>query len=222
MPQPLSSVCRDAGVMHTKPGWSAFAGHDRLARLAMEAIASWASVEHFMITLYVGLAGGPNTAAAAIFLAQETNAAKNAALAVLVERKLSEPRRALYAAITELIETRGRATDRLSTWIWGRSPELPDALLLTDPRALAEMGPGGTMEPQPDLGSWVYREADFAEIVRANEELACWGFDFHLMLEASQGEDMLYRALCEAPDIREILDRRDSQARSREGDEFQS
>ena len=222
MPEPLSSVLPDANILQTKPGWSAFAGQELLARAAMEAIASWTEVERFMITLYVSLTGGPTSAGAAIFLAQETNSAKSAALTVLVNRKLSEPRRALYAAIAELIESRAGARDKLTHWIWGRSPELPDALILTDPRTLAAAEPGDRAERQLHQNSWVYGEADFREIIRANEELAGWGMDFHFMLVSSPGDETLYRGLCEEPVLREIMDRHASAGPSPEGEEPRS
>src|SRR5258708_1694326 len=98
MPQPLSTVKPNASYTLADIGFSPFFDQPALAILAMEAIEAWANVEFFMLKLYVSLAGGPQSDAAAVFLALESNSTKTAAIAALVSRRLNDDYKALYWA----------------------------------------------------------------------------------------------------------------------------
>jgi hypothetical protein len=181
-----------------------------LARAAMEGIASFATVESWMLNLYLDLAGGNKSMAAEIFLKLESRSARSAALEPLIAKL--EPRyRELYQAITKHMRARAMARDKLAHWVWGVSRELPDALLLADPKALAVIDYfASDYQQQMNDAIWVYRDTDFAEIIEGNNDLAGFGLKFRWIVtgHVSNGEDRLYHELCAKPVLADILRRR--------------
>jgi hypothetical protein len=79
MPNPISAVNANANIILGNAGDRLLARHPDLAVKALEAIASWANVEGFMLKLFIKLLGGNDSIAASIFLALEGQSAKTAA-----------------------------------------------------------------------------------------------------------------------------------------------
>jgi hypothetical protein len=207
MPQPLSSLRRHVGYVLNSIGVYPLRERPALALAAMEGIATWATVESWMLDLYLDLAGGNKTLAAELFLTLESNSARSAAIVPLIA-PLEKKYRDLYAAIAKLVKTRGRARDRLGHWVWGYSGQLPDALLLANPKAMSTLD-WTNPEDRERVNAEIlyYTAADFAQIVRDNEELAGFGFKFRWIVtnHPSNREDRLYHELCAAPALAEIL-----------------
>jgi hypothetical protein len=202
MPQPLSRVLTNASVRIGNVGDYPLARHPTLALLAAEVIASWSNVEAFMLRLFVQLMGGPADKAATVFLALENHSAKTAAINA-VSRTLPDELQKVLNAILAIAKTQQKSRDKIAHWTWGDSPQLPDALLLLDPRtSVVEDGLN-----KDDI--FVYREHDFLEVIRANERLAGYGmtFKFILMGHVANRDGRLFAELCAEPEIRERLDR---------------
>jgi hypothetical protein len=209
MPQPLSRVKSDASYSLANTGDYPMRGKDALGRLAMEAIMSWSNVELFMLQMYVSLAGGKESDAAAVFLALENNSAKTTVISTLIERRgLKSQYVALFRAIIKLVKEKQKNRDKLAHWVWGNSPQLPDALLLANPRVLVKNDFGLNGE---DVKSsiFVYREQEFQQIIADNENLAQMCFHFKWIIDGhiSNSDDSIYHKLCIEPEIQEILNR---------------
>jgi hypothetical protein len=202
MPNPISRVAPGASIIINNNRDYPLRRNEHLARLAMEGISSWATVESFMLKFYIALAGGVESAAADIFLALENNSAKLAALGALLKRT-DERYRKLYEAIARLIKSRKKARDKLAHWVWGTSPHLPDALLLADPRIIANIDHNTDFRD----AVFVYREKDFLDIISANERLASYGHSLHWIIKGhiANESDRLYGQLCAEPEIQEML-----------------
>ena len=87
----------------------------------------------------------------------------------------------------------------LAHWVWGTSADIPDALLLSDPRNL---------EFSRDQ-IYVYRSKDFEAMRVKFERIAGWGLRFQFIIQghpANKG-GRLYDKLCREPEISEILNR---------------
>ena len=199
MPQPLSLVAPYANVEIGNVGFGTIARRPDLAVLSMAAIAAWAHVESFMLRAYVELAGGSDADAAAVYLALEGAGPKTKVIAVLAERKLSAAHLALLRAILKVAKSGQKERDKLAHWIWGTSEELPEALLLADPRNLTH-----------ESGSiLVYKKEDFASMHMRFERIASWGqtFGFILSGHPANRDGQLYEQLCREPEIAEILNR---------------
>jgi hypothetical protein len=203
MPQPISAVRPNANIIignNADP--TPFSQRPQLAPLAIEGIASWSTVESFMLRLYVTMCGGPEDKAAAIFLSLESQSPKSAAIQA-VAKFFPADQQALLRAILAISKTRQKHRDKLAHWVWGTSRELPDALLLVNPRT--------TIWDQINRDDvFVYTSQDFNEIINANRRLAGHISLFRMIISGhlANRNNELYDELCAVPEIREKLDRR--------------
>jgi len=201
MPQPISCVAPNVSIMISNAGDRVLARHPDLAILAIEAIASWSNVESFMLNLYVQLMGGPDEIAATAYLALETQSAKTRVIRAVAEKVLSGDNLALLVAILAVAKTRQKSRNKLAHHVWGDSPQVPDAVFLTDPKSLLQ-------QPLPLDQVYVYRRADFNEIIQGNVRLCGYGRTFRQIIVDRPGlnkDSRLYDLLCEEPEIRERL-----------------
>jgi hypothetical protein len=137
VPQPLSRMMPNAGIILGNAGDRPLARHPELAVLAIEAIASWSNVEAFMLRLFMQLLGGNESLAASVFLALENQASKTAAISAAAATALRERPAELNVlrAILSITKTNEKDRNKLAHGTWGDSPNIPDAVLLVNPRA---------------------------------------------------------------------------------------
>ena len=205
MPQPLSRIKPGANIAIGNAGTPIFDHNPHLALLAMEGIASWSNVENFLLGLYLELLGGAGERAAIAYLAIETQSAKTQAIRAVAQNVLDGKHFSLLAAVLAVAKTAQKSRDKLAHHIWGYSPDLPDALLLIDPKSMARRQE--PREMREDV--MVYRERDFADIIELNHRICRWGQSIRFILIDHPGnrEGRLYDKLCAEPEIREKLDR---------------
>lgn len=205
MPQPLSKVRPNASLFMGNVGASIFNERPGLAILALECIAEWSHVEAMMLHMFMDLAGGDQEDAAAIYLALEIQSAKLKAITVLSERRLSQDHQNLLKAILKHSKTLQKQRDKLAHWSWGISPNLPDALLLSDPRNLRAANDA----------IFVYTEADFTDMKKAFGKLGWFGKKFSYLVtgryRGTPREPQLYDQLCKEPEVAETLRRQAQQ-----------
>jgi hypothetical protein len=202
MPQRLSDVAPHAGVRIGNAGHRPFLGKPELATQAIEAIASWANVESFMLQLFVYLLGGKEAVAADMYLALDGEGPKKAVVMAAAKSILEQDPFDLFLAIMSLVDTSQKERNKLAHWTWGDSPMLPDAILLIDPRHLLH----------PELGFdkanvYVYTQQDFGAIIAANDRLCGYGLLLQFILSGhpDNQDGKLFRELSEAPEIRDRL-----------------
>jgi hypothetical protein len=206
MPNPLSSVNPGANVLigNVGPGASALAQRPLLALKAILVIESWANVEGFMLRLFAALLGGSESMAAEIYLRLDTKGPKSAAINAAADFAFkSRPElKKLLTAIQQIEKTNGSMRDRVAHWTWGHSPELPQALLLVDPRAII----GINMDRSKVL---VYNERDFDDIIAANNRLCGYAqqMQFIVMGHVGNEDNSIYDRLCNEPEIQDRLSR---------------
>jgi hypothetical protein len=204
MPQPLSIVFPDASLMIGNAGDRPLMRHPKLAVLAMETLASWSNVESFMLRLFIQLLGGQGSLAADIYLAFENQTSKSRA--IMVAANTLDPKyQALLRAIIAIVQTNQGLRDKLAHHTWGDSRDLPNALLLIDPKASI----GGHIDQSK---VFVYREVDFGNMIKANDRLCGFGHRLKFILDGHVGEGKLYDQLCAEPEILERLNRPAPQA----------
>ncbi|TAK05524.1 hypothetical protein EPO44_06370 [bacterium] len=201
MPQPLSRVRSSATIILGNAGDRSLARHPELAVLAIEAIASWSNVESFMLNLFIQLMGGNDSMAASVYLALEAQSAKNAAIKTAAEIALKgreQELRVLYA-ILSIIKTNEKERNKLAHWTWGDSPDIPDALLLVNPRTVIHE------LDRSDI--YVYRAPDFQTLIHANDRLCGYGLKFNFVLRdhVANRDDRLLAELSSEPEIQQRL-----------------
>lgn len=201
MPQPLSSVRPNADIIIGNAGGSPLARHPELAVLAIEAIASWSNVEAFLLRLFMQLLGGNESLAASVYLSLDGQSAKTKALKTAAANALQNKPQELgiLEAIIAISKTNEKDRNKLAHWTWGDSPELPDAVLLVDPRA--------TLNGVVRSDIYVYRERDFRNIVQANNRLCGFGLELKFILSGSiaNRDGRLVARLAAEPEIAERL-----------------
>jgi hypothetical protein len=196
MPQPISRVRPDANIRMAIAGERPLTHNPRIGLLAMEAIISWSNVEAFMLKMYQQLLGGPNEIAAVAYLALEAQSAKIAMIHAVARHKLEAKYYDLLQAILRCVRTGQRHRDKLAHWTWGYSPQLPDGFLLRDPKSTNDLDRDNI---------FVYKEADFVNIIENNDKLCRYGLRFHFILVGQNEDDRIYHELCSEPEIRERL-----------------
>ena len=102
-----------------------------------------------------------------------------------------------------------KARDKLAHHIWGISPNLPDALLLVDPKAVV------TSAINYDE-VYVYRENDLQSIIAANDRLCGYGLDLQFVIKGhvANRDGQLLTELCSQPEVAERLNRLGGQDRT--------
>jgi hypothetical protein len=221
MPQPLSRVIPTDKPLHmfidNTPNVSMKA-RPNLALLVADVVASWTSVESFMLRVFIELMGGHAETAATVFLALEAQTAKAAAINAVAEEQLSDDHRKLLRAILAVMRTHQKTRDKIVHWTWGYAEQLPDALLLVNPKdllidvkTLAERDPRNFRFPDYNK-VYVYTSKDFNDAIQANYRLAQYASRFRFILIDHPGnkDGSIYAELCKAPEIQERLNRQAS------------
>lgn len=201
MPQPLSRVKPDANIAFGNAGDRPLLRHPDLAGLALEAIASWANVENFMLKLFVEMLGGNESLATNIYLALENQAAKNAAISAAAKTTLGKDSNeySVFQAIISISKSSEKSRNKLVHWTWGDSPDIPYGLLLIDPRT--------TIGELDKSDVYVYKKTDFQSIIEVNDKLCGIGLKFTFILRGhvANYEGRLLEELMEDPDIKSRL-----------------
>lgn len=201
MPQPLSRVQPSATIIFGNAGDRPLARHPELAVLAIEAIASWSNVESFMLSLFIQLMGGNDSMAASVYLALEAQSAKNAVINTASQIALQgrDQELSVLRAILRITKTNEKERNKLAHWTWGDSPDVPDALLLVNPRtAIRELD-------RSDI--YVYKAPDFQTIIQANDRLCGYGMKFNFILQGhvANRDGRLLAELFSEPEIQHKL-----------------
>ena len=108
----------------------------------MQCIANWSWADHVFGSLFVNLLGSNLPIGAALYNEMASDLAKNRALRSVALAALKEDEYRLLEAILKLKESYQRTRDKLAHWYWGICKEIPDGLVLVDPRYLNQYRAG--------------------------------------------------------------------------------
>jgi len=161
----------------------------------MDVIAGWAKLENFLSHLFVRMLGVNPTPAAAIYAALKAEAARDSALRTLAEFSLQPADEEVFSVLLELYDTAGKLRHKVAHWIWGHTDDIPDAVLLCDPRVytkwlveraehIARYRVNEKVPPRLDREKiLVYTEQDFYEVTELILQITLLmiRFDSHLL-----------------------------------------
>jgi hypothetical protein len=209
MPQPLSKIRLKGpvSIMVGGPGAFVIDSRSEVTSLAMAVIAAWSHAEYEMMQIFAFLAGGAQTDAGAVYFSLEQKGAKANAINVLADRKLDPTNRGLLRAIMGIAKERQAKRDKLAHWIWGSSPQLPDAILLCNPLDMSKAGGG--------IPSWddifVYDTAEFKRLRKEMEQVGDWAGTYLLVImgHPANRNNRLFDQLCKEPEIAARLTRQE-------------
>lgn len=132
MPQPLNRVIPNAFFMHnpnvldTKP---------KLASLVANIFAHWGLIEYRLSLLLVRVLGADAAPALAMFSTLTAQHLQLGALEAAAKVALSAEEFDVFKAATNVTDRVQTPRNQLAHWIWGNCLELPDALLLAEPKS---------------------------------------------------------------------------------------
>lgn len=223
MPQPLSSVKPYANVFVGNNMDSPARNRPELALLAMNVVAEWSILESFINGVFVALLRASPVQAASIFATIRSQQGQRDAFMAVVDVTLPDQgERDIIMALLKAYERASKVRNRVAHWVWGHSPDLPDAVLLANPASMAaftaEMaeftqavtfGTVSRNPPAPDNRQiYVYDKSDFTE---ASERIQRVMFlaglaRSHLSVKTPKGAPGLLQ-LSNEPEIRVELER---------------
>ncbi len=97
-------------------------------------IGAWSHTEAKLRNALTGMLSADAVPVAAMYARIDSAAARSAALDGAASAALDEQDQRLFRATFVVLRRLNRARDEFSHWIWGYSDDLPDALMLLDPR----------------------------------------------------------------------------------------
>lgn len=201
MPQPLSKVRPNYQFLqYGNVGDRPFEERPRLGILAMAAIASWSNVETFMLHAFVELLGGQQSLAADVYVALDGKAAKNAAIEAAAKRALADSPelQQVFWTLLSIVKSAQKERDKLAHWQWGTVSDLPDALILVDPRK--------DYLESSESDPFVYRERDLTDLITRNNEICGLLLQFRAVLKRKDRPAGI-RALTEIQNHNLVLER---------------
>jgi hypothetical protein len=214
--QPLSRV---------KPGAATLWGDQfhmsekpHLAAKVAECIAEWTEIETFLGQLLGLILHTSPRAALLMFSALENRAAQLRIVSSAAESELDEDKNDLLAALmTTFIRPTMKTRDKLAHWCWGRSKDLPDALLLAEPsrKMMVHFNQNSSLptlktNPLPDSEIFVLTAGDLERLANNFRDVKENLLDFMSCLWSKNSVELRNRKLDELrakPRIAECLTR---------------
>ncbi len=138
MLKPLSHVSPNASYRVGDVDDDPLTQRPKLAVMAMQVIASWSLVEIRLTEVFVSLLGGLDNNGSIAYLAITSRHAKANMITAIAKKKLSKENFALLSAIQKLIELSAKERSKIAHCEWGYSHDLPDAILLKDPKKMCQ------------------------------------------------------------------------------------
>lgn len=135
MPQPLSRVKPGALFI---PDSECLKDKPKLTALVAAIFAYAARIEYWQSLLLVRVLGADADPAIAMFSTLRAQHLQLGALQAAAKAALSAQEFAVFITSTKVAEAVQAPRNQLAHWIWGHSPQLPNALLLADPDAETE------------------------------------------------------------------------------------
>lgn len=138
MPQPLSSLPNVLNIHIGNSTDSPSRHRPALALAAMTVVAEWSILESAMNGLFAHLLGSNPAPAAAIFSTIRSQSGQRDAMRAVIPTALpSDESRNIVFSMLDVYESASGLRNRAAHWVWGHSAQLPDAVLLGCPTALA-------------------------------------------------------------------------------------
>ena len=185
----------------------------------MHVIAEWSILESFLSSLFVQMLGANPGPAAAIYASLTGSNAQKDSLRAVGETVMSPDEQDVFEALLSLTTAAAKDRARIAHHVWGHSPELPDAVLLGDPKGLMIFNAAvreytrnleGEVPVFPRDKILVYRKDDFValshRIQRAMGLLSQMRFVLQRGHPCNEG-DQQFAQLSAEPEVREFLDR---------------
>lgn len=232
MPQPLSKHGPLKSLSIGNNSDSPSRHRPELALLAMQVIAEWSILESFMAGLLVKMLGANPGPAAAMYSSLTGGAAQRAAFRAIADVSINdESVRNVFEATLSTYSSLSVQRNKIVHWTWGHSDDIPDGVLLANPRAMMEyqlemkvdtdaLMAGGEFDSNknriPINDIFIYKKVDFEKLSESINALIrqIMELGFVLTGHAANKDGRLLRQLLETPLVREFVNRRNQRLQS--------
>jgi hypothetical protein len=133
--QPLSRVKRSAHVAHDP---NVLDDKPEMAKLVANIFAYWGLIEYRLSLLLVRVLGADSVPALAMFSTLTAQHLQLGALEAAAKATLTQQEFDVFKAATNVTDSVQTPRNQLAHWIWASASELPDALLLAEPKSAKE------------------------------------------------------------------------------------
>lgn len=155
-----------------------------LSLAGMHAVTQYSMLEPLLSVVMTKLLGSDPRPAVAILAVIKNSSIRNEALRSVAEESLNADDLALFNAVLGVVDSADKERNRLAHWLWAIDDQLPDAVVLLDPRKYASMNSdvavamakGSTSVEQATAlqdkmrsMALVYRQQDFQTAINAVE-----------------------------------------------------
>ena len=136
MPQPLSRV-KPGATVRQRPS---ILDHlpPKYAQSVAAIFSHWSLVEYRLSVLLVRILGADAEPALAMFATLEAQHLQFRAIEAAARAALEEKEYDVFRATMSVARSVQTPRNQLAHWVWAHSPELPDALLLAEPKSAKE------------------------------------------------------------------------------------
>lgn len=198
MPQPFrrAASANSQVVMHTARD-PIFPKCPGVSILALSAIASWSHVDAELLRVFVQIMGGRGSMGASMYVALGSQAAKAAAIEA-VGRNALDKRPAeleLLQAVLKIAKQNQKFRDKLAHWLWCYCGDLPDALVLMDPRCYGS---------DPRESALVFDSKELSAYIDANERLLTYAWQLEFVIKVpdqTPKRQSIFKRLSEAAEV---------------------
>jgi hypothetical protein len=135
MPQPLNRIIRDAKFT---PDANALEDKPQLAKLVASIFGHWGLIEQSISLLLVRVLGADAEPAIAMFSTLTAQHLQLGALEAAARAALTTHEFDVFRSVISVTDVVQKPRNQLAHWVWGKCPQLPDALLLAEPKARKE------------------------------------------------------------------------------------
>src|ERR1700730_10603193 len=133
--QPLSRVKRHAQVRHDP---NALDDKPEMAKHVSNIFAYWGLIEHRLSLMLVRVLGADAVPALAMFSTLTAQHLQLGALEAAAKAALTQQEFDVFKAATNVTDSVQTPRNQLAHWVWASAPQLPDALLLAEPKSAKE------------------------------------------------------------------------------------
>jgi hypothetical protein len=132
-PQPISKIAPKARISFN-PYW--FLERPEVAAGIGQCIMRWATVETQVSHIFTVLAGLNSEAGVELYNAFGGASLKDNSIKVLARSRLEPSDCKIIEALLKVVQSHQKIRDKIAHWYWGMSDDIPDGLILIDPKYL--------------------------------------------------------------------------------------
>jgi hypothetical protein len=159
MPQPLERMNPNASFILST---NAPKKYPHLAAQTCSIIAGWAWIEKELELLLIRTLRADDTPAIAMYSVLTSQSIQSLALDAAAKSVLNKEKYEIFSAVIGVVDAVHKERNKFAHWLWAESPELPDTLILVDPKTVVKRDVEALQILRPKVGLTIFSD-DFMD-----------------------------------------------------------